>query len=128
MSRTGTMARPSAASLSRRSTDRDSTESLRQEFSAASLNRSQSCPSSYSERSNSSPGASHAAIPRSRTSSTRSSGRSRSSKALNALRLGKKQALMRTRRFGPGEEYPESHRAVLELLTPLDSMCTNWGP
>ena len=35
---------------------------------------------------------------------------------------------MRTRRFGPGEEFPESHRAVLELLTPLDSMCTNWDP
>ncbi len=34
---------------------------------------------------------------------------------------------MRTRRSGP-EELPESHRAVLECLTPLDTMCTNWDP
>ena len=33
---------------------------------------------------------------------------------------------MRTRRFGPGEDYPESHRAVLEILTPLDGMCLGW--
>lgn len=33
---------------------------------------------------------------------------------------------MRTRRFGPGEECPESHRAVLEILTPLESMCSGW--
>lgn len=33
---------------------------------------------------------------------------------------------MRTRRFGPGEEYPESHRAVLDMLTPVDGMCSGW--
>jgi hypothetical protein len=33
---------------------------------------------------------------------------------------------MRTRRSGPGEESPESHRAVLEILTPLESICSGW--
>ncbi len=56
-----------------------------------------------------------------------SSTRSRSTKIINPLRLGKKQALMRTRRYGSGEDLPESHRAVLELKTPLDSMCTGWN-
>ncbi|KAI0700926.1 hypothetical protein BC835DRAFT_1325692 [Cytidiella melzeri] len=98
----------------------------RQDFISTHIHRSQS--HSDINRPHSSP-SNHPSplVHRARANGGRPShSRSRSGKAVDSLRVAKKQALMRTRRFGPGEEYPESHKAVLEILTPVDSMCTGW--
>lgn len=72
-----------------------------------------------------SPAPTHAPL-RSRPLGSRvNSARARPAKVA-AVRQCRKQALMRTRRFAPGEDSPESHRAVLEILTPLDGMCMGW--
>ncbi|KAL4253447.1 hypothetical protein ABKN59_002077 [Abortiporus biennis] len=65
-------------------------------------------------------------VPKSRRRPTRSSTRSRSGKDMQSVFPRKKQAIMRTRRFAPGEDLPESHRIILELVTPLESMANDW--
>ncbi|GJE96718.1 hypothetical protein PsYK624_129240 [Phanerochaete sordida] len=109
--------------------DRYSLESSRQHLASATLHRSQSCPTGgLSPRQQSaSPSDAHALLPaRARPSAARSSSSRLRAKTIASVRQSKKQALMRTRRFGPGEESPESHRAVLEILTPLETMCAGW--
>ncbi|CAL1707999.1 unnamed protein product [Somion occarium] len=55
------------------------------------------------------------------------SSRSRNGKASSqSLRPRKKQALMRTRRFGPGENMPDSQRVILDVGSPVETMAVDW--
>ncbi|EKM54039.1 uncharacterized protein PHACADRAFT_209866 [Phanerochaete carnosa HHB-10118-sp] len=112
--------------------DRYSMESSRQHLAPAALHRAQSCPTTglaARPRSSSPGGGVHALLPssRQRSSASRASSSRHRAKTIASVRQSRKQTLMRTRRFGPGEESPESHRAVLEILTPLETMCAGWA-
>ena len=125
-----TAARGSLDAAPHGAAERHALQGSRGSSPSAVLHRSHSCPDALlpERQLSASPSDLHAMLtPRSRPSASRSSStRARSAKALASVRQSKKQALMRTRRFSPGEDSPASHRAVLEVLTPLDSMCGGW--
>ncbi|KAH8093919.1 hypothetical protein BXZ70DRAFT_909035 [Cristinia sonorae] len=52
--------------------------------------------------------------------------RSRTHKSVRGVGQKNSQVLMRTRRQEPGEDLGESYRVTFDLLTPLDTMCTDF--